>query len=238
MYMPPTLPPVGVARPGRDSILRREPGRLRGVQFSAQIVVNRTAHENEPSDAELVRQAQRGVPAAFAELVARYQDRVFNTCYRMCHNHADALDLTQTTFLKALEGLRRFQGRSAFYTWLFRIAINLTISHRRARQHPVCSLDGAGGDCDPPRAQPSARDTDASGPVEREERQRRVAWALAQLDDEFRAAVVLKDIEDLNYATIAEILDVPVGTVKSRIFRGRLLLRNLLRDERTAVGRA
>ncbi len=206
--------------------------------MSAQVVVNRSGYESEPSDMELVRQAQRGAPSAFAELVSRYQDRVFNTCYRMCHHHADALDLTQSTFLKALEGLRQFQGRSAFYTWLFRIAMNLTISHRRARQHPVHSLGAAADDCGPPSVQPAARETDVSEPVEREERHQRVAAALAQLDEEFRAAVVLKDIEGLDYAAIAEILDVPVGTVKSRIFRGRMSLRELLRDERTTVGRA
>ncbi len=199
--------------------------------------MNRSAHEHEPSDAELVRQAQRGAPAAFAALVSRYQDRVFNTCYRMCPNHADALDLTQTTFLKAMEGLRQFQGRSAFYTWLFRIAVNLTMSHRREQKRPVHTLD-AGGDGDPPREAQAARDTDVAEPVERAERRERVAAALAQLDAEFRAAVILKDIEDLDYATIAEILNVPVGTVKSRIFRGRMALRELLRDERTTVGRA
>lgn len=198
----------------------------------------RTAHEQEPTDGELIRQAQDGTPAAFTELVVRYQDRVFNTCYRMCHNHADALDLTQTTFLKALEGLPRFQSRSNFFTWLFRIAVNLTITHRRtAGRHTACALDEAQHSRSRGSAS-SAQDADVAAPAEQRELQQRVAAALARLDEDFRAAVVLKDIEDMDYSTIAEILDVPVGTVKSRIHRGRLMLRDLLREERSNVDRA
>ncbi len=197
--------------------------------------MNRNVHEQELSDAELVRRARAGVPAAFAELVSRYQDRVFNTCYRMCHNHADALDLTQSTFLRALEGLGRFQGRARFYTWLFRIAVNLVSSHRRAasrRTHH--SLDGE--QCTASPAGDHARCV--SGPAEQRELEGRVALALEQLDDEFRVAVVLKDIEGMDYAAIAEILEVPIGTVKSRVHRGRLTLRDLLADERTSVDQA
>jgi RNA polymerase sigma-70 factor (ECF subfamily) len=204
-----------------------------------QIAVNRPAQEQQPKDAELVRRAQRGAPTAFAELVSRYQDRVFNTCYRMCQNHADALDLTQSTFLRALEGLGQFRGRASFYTWLFRIAVNLTRSHRRSEaRRATRPLDGPSGDGH--RSDPGAagRDCPVSGPAEQRELQERVEWALGQLDDEYRAAVVLKDIEDLDYASIAEILEVPVGTVKSRIHRGRLVLRKLLRDERAPVDQA
>jgi len=198
--------------------------------------VNRLAPEHERTDAELVQRAQQGAPAAFAELVSRYQDRVFNTCYRMCHNEADALDLTQGTFLRALEGLPGFRHGSGFYTWLFRIAINLTLSHRRTRsRRSTASLAGRGDD-EPARDVPAPPSQSAvSAPAEQRELQERVAWALAQLDEEFRAAVVLKDIEDMDYAQIADVLGIPVGTVKSRIHRGRLLLRELLRDERTAV---
>ena len=194
--------------------------------------------EHEPSDAELVRQAQTGSSAAFAALVARYQERVFNTCYRMCHNEADALDLAQSTFLRALESLSSFRREANFYTWLFRIAINLVLSQRRTRQRrPTASL----GAVDNPGIEaqtPDRRELDGATAAERHELHARVAWALEQLDDEFRAAVVLKDVEDMDYAAIAEVLAVPVGTVKSRIHRGRLMLRDLLRDERKFLDRA
>jgi RNA polymerase sigma-70 factor (ECF subfamily) len=196
--------------------------------------VTHSTRQREPSDAELVRQAQRGASTAFAELVARYQDRVFNTCYRMCHNHADALDLAQATFLKALEHLPRFRARASFYTWLFRIAVNEVMSHRRAQgRRTPASLDELR---DRGRTPAEQRAADGAATAEQRELQDRVAWALEQLDDEFRVAVVLKDIEDMDYAAIADVLEIPVGTVKSRIHRGRLLLRELLRAERIHVG--
>lgn len=200
--------------------------------------MSRPAHEHDLPDADLVLRAQRGVPAAFGELVSRYQDRVFNTCYRMCHNHADALDLTQSTFLRALESLPGFRGQANFYTWLFRIAMNLTISFRRAkRRRSHVSLDRAEEDGPAPPTPAAERDGNVSQPAEQRELHARIEWALAQLENDFRAAVVLKDIEDMDYASIAEVLDVPVGTVKSRIHRGRTLLRELLRDERMRVDR-
>lgn len=200
--------------------------------------MNRSVYEHDPSDAELVRRAQRGAPAAFAELVSRYQDRVFNTCYRMCHNDADALDLTQSTFLRALEALGQYEGRSSFYTWLFRIAVNLTMSHRRSRQRrPTVSLDAARGDghADVPFG---AQEDQVAATSEQRELKERIEQAMEQLEDDYRAAVVLKDIEDLDYASIAEILDVPVGTVKSRIHRGRMMLRELLQEEGKSIDAA
>ena len=185
-------------------------------------------------DGELVRQAQRGAAEAFAELVARYQDRVYNTCYRLCHNHDDALDLTQTTFVKALENLPRFEARAEFYTWLFRIATNLALSERRSRRRrPSVPLDNP--DSHGRLHEPSERHNVAER-IEQKEMHQRVEEALERLEPEFRVAVVLKDIEGLDYATIATILEVPLGTVKSRIHRGRLMLREMLTQERTELG--
>lgn len=200
--------------------------------------MKRPAHQPKPDDADLVIRAQRGDPAAFEELVAEYQDRVYNTCYRMCHNHADALDLTQSAFLKAFEALPRFQARAGFFTWLFRIAVNLTLSHRRAQsRRPNLSLrhfeDDDGRMYEPP-ADPDASDPTRS--VEQTEMVQRLEAALEQLDQEFRAAVVLRDVEGLDYAAIAEVLEVPVGTVKSRIHRGRLMLRELLEQQEPQLG--
>jgi RNA polymerase sigma-70 factor (ECF subfamily) len=211
------------------------PGVAFGVQEDRQVVVNRAAPESDPSDAELVRQARRGDSAAFGALVTRYQDRVHNLCYRMCHNEADALDLSQSTFLKALDGLGRFRAESSFYTWLFRIAVNVTLSHRRAhRRRRTFSLDTGSDDANP-GPQLAARQDDVAERAMTGETHAQVVRAIERLDEEFRIAVILKDVEDLGYAAISEILSVPVGTVKSRIHRGRLMLRELLTEERKPV---
>lgn len=191
------------------------------------------------SDGELVSRARAGVAPAFAELVCRYQDRIYNVCYRMTSHHADALDLTQATFLKALESLTQFEGRATFFTWLFRIAFNFALTHRRTqRRRATTSVDVSAMDI----ARPSlrlVRGDDESSPstrVEIEEEHARVMRALSELEDDFRSAVILKDVEDLDYATIAEILEVPIGTVKSRIHRGRSVLREKLLDARKHLG--
>jgi RNA polymerase sigma-70 factor (ECF subfamily) len=149
----------------------------------------------------------------------------------MCRNDADALDLTQSAFLRALEALHTFKEKASFYTWIFRIAVNLTISQGRRRKHaPRISLDRAAGE-DTPAVQLPGNEPAAANGAEQGELRERLADALDRLDADFRIAVVLKDIEELDYATIAEILDVPVGTVKSRIHRGRMMLRELLEGE-------
>jgi len=186
-------------------------------------------------DAALLEQCRRGDVRVFGSLVAKYQDRVFNVICRICPNPADAEELAQETFLKALEGLKTFRGQSRFYTWLFRIAVNTALSHqRRAGRihfHPLSQADGMG--------QPGAGD--AAGGLGRRSRNprpdqaaitrehhRHVLAALAELEDEFRVVVVLRDIEDMDYKQIGRVLDLPAGTVKSRLHRGRLLLREKL----------
>jgi len=188
-------------------------------------------------DAALVSAAQAGDASAFAALVSRYEDRVFNTCYRMCHHHADALDLTQTAFLKAFEALPNFKSDSRFYTWIYRIAVNLTISKRRAaRSRAALSLDRRRPDGRRIEVRDRRRDSAPERNTQRRELRGRLQNALQALDEEFRAAVVLKDIEGFDYAAIAEILEVPPGTVKSRIHRGRMMLRKLLRKEESPRG--
>jgi len=152
---------------------------------------------------------------------------VYNSGYRLCRHEADALDLTQATLLKAWEGLPRFDARSGLFTWLYRIAVNVALSHRRRRRPPL-SLDAPGDNGRMREPAANAAETDVSRTVEQDELHARLAAALAELDDEYRAAVVLRDVEGLNYATIGEILEVPEGTVKSRIYRGRMLLRERL----------
>lgn len=199
--------------------------------------MNRNARDIGPIDAELVKRAQRGDASAFGTLVSRYQDRIYNACYRMCRNPDDALEIAQTAYLRAWEAIPRFKGRSNFYTWLFRIVVNLVISERRQRQRrPTLTLHSPeDGQIDLPANDDDSQDP--SLPLVREETRQRLAAALQRLDDEFRVPVVLKDIENMDYAGIARILGVPVGTVKSRIHRGRLMLRAIISEQEQPRGR-
>ncbi|MCA9243372.1 MAG: sigma-70 family RNA polymerase sigma factor [Phycisphaerales bacterium] len=180
-------------------------------------------------DADLVRRAQQGDNAAFEALALRYQDRLYNLCYRMLGNDADAQDVTQAALIKAYQALGRFEARAGFYTWMYRITMNLAISTRRSRRRPMLTLHRP--DPDQPDCEPAAEGTDVSRSAETSELHAKLTAALERLDDDFRAAVVLKDVEELDYATIGEILGVPVGTVKSRIHRGRMMLRAMLEGD-------
>jgi len=191
-------------------------------------------------DAALVERVRLGDMNAFARLVSRYQDRLVNTCWRISGHREDAQDLTQEAFLRALESIDSFRHKAGFYTWLFRIAVNLAISHRRKNARAVkLSLhggDGQWGD-DHQAAQLVGRVTsDSSDPVKRlttRETRRRVAEAIEELDDDYRTVIVLRNIEGFDYQQMAGILDVPVGTVKSRLHRARQMLRDRLGPEAT-----
>lgn len=188
----------------------------------------------ECDDAALIEQCRLGNTAAYGDLVAKYQDRVFNVCWRMCGNRADAEDLTQETFVKALSSIQRFAGRSGFYTWIFRIAVNLAISARRkGKRRMTLSLDAAAADPSGDRASSLAeRIASREDPPDRHESDRErheiVTAALASLDQEQRSIVILRDLEGFGYDEIAEMIDVPIGTVKSRLHRARLALRDKL----------
>jgi len=180
------------------------------------------------NDASLVRQVQSGRVEAFGGLILRYQDRVHNTCRRICRHDEDAQDMTQEVFLKAFEAIGRFEGKSSFYTWLFRIAVNVSLSHRKkARLRLVRSLDDDGeGDHNAASTWlPDQRETQPAVSAERREACDLMAAALRAIDDQHRAVIVLRDIEACDYRQISEILDIPVGTVKSRVFRARVALR-------------
>jgi len=191
-------------------------------------------------DAELVEQCRGGDSAAFGRLVVKYQDRVFNTCWRLCGNRADAEDLTQEAFVRALQSIDGFGGRSKFYTWVFRIAVNLAISVRRKKKRAACySLDqgregihGPAGSGNGTSASPANRLATPGGTPQEQasdrEREAIVMEALAGLEEEHRAVVILRDLESFGYEEIAEILGVPTGTVKSRLHRARLALREKL----------
>lgn len=188
-----------------------------------------------PGDDELLRRCKDGQRDAFGMLVKRYQDRLFNTILRLCGNRDDAEELSQETFVKALENLNSFRQASQFYTWLFRIAVNLTITRRRRESRiRVGRLETRRADGEQAyryeeiiadHRQHNPHDAVVSADINR-----RIEQALMKLDDEFRTVVVLCDIEHMDYAEISRVLDVPIGTVKSRIYRARKLLRDELSD--------
>jgi RNA polymerase sigma-70 factor (ECF subfamily) len=183
-------------------------------------------------DAQLVVEVQNGHPEAYGTLVERYQDRVFNACWRIVGNLEDARDLTQDAFLKGFEGLAGFRGESGFYTWIFRVAVNLALSHRRSsRTRRTISLDQTGG-AEGTQAEALSQRMRDEGHRRREELadgvalRGKVVEALQTLDADHRAVLVLRDIEGFDYRRIAEILGIAIGTVKSRLFRARMAVRD------------
>lgn len=184
------------------------------------------------SDLALVQQCQAGDPAALEHLIIKYKDRLYNVILKICRNPDDAAELTQDAFVKILENLGRFQQRSSFYTWSFRIAVNLTLNFcRRRQQLQVDSLD-AQTDPDTESAKAALRSylADSSVPdpaavVQTKEHVDLIIRAINKLSTEHRAIVVLRDIEAMDYAQIAQIMDVELGTVKSRLARARANLR-------------
>ena len=190
---------------------------------------------NEPkaiafADDVLVDRARRGDMQAFGLLVAKYQDRLFNTVYRMCPSRADAEELTQEALVKAMEKLWQFGRQSQFYTWLYRIAVNLVISHRRRASRIRWQSLGEDHSSDQAAKLAGRRVESPEAAAMTAELNRRLEQALERLDDEFRTLVVLRDVEDMTYEQIAQVLEVPVGTVKSRLHRARCALREELGD--------
>ncbi|MBX3442985.1 MAG: sigma-70 family RNA polymerase sigma factor [Planctomyces sp.] len=177
------------------------------------------------SDQALIDRCLAGETEAFGELVQKHQDRLFGTLAHLLGSVHDAADVAQDAFVLAYRNLSKFRGQSAFYSWLFRIAYNAAVNHRRrTRKHP--SLDG--------REQPGFEPvdgrtaTDPGSGMQSDERVRLVRSALDELAEEYRNALVLKEIEGLAYEEIASVMDCPVGTVRSRIHRARHDLREKL----------
>ena len=180
-------------------------------------------------DKRLIAETLKGRSAAFGELIVRYQDRLFNAVIRVVDNHDDALDIVQDSFVNAFQGLTSFKGDSEFYTWLYRIAFNASVSQARRRKPLVPLQTGPDGSIigEPIDTSEVAR-PDAA--LERSEEEETLQNALNRLSSEHRSILVLKDIDGMKYEEIAEVLQVPIGTVRSRIHRARLELRDLLTE--------
>jgi RNA polymerase sigma-70 factor, ECF subfamily len=173
----------------------------------------------DPSDEELVRRHLSGDRAAFGTLVERHQGRVYNLAYRMLGRPEDAADAAQDVFVICFRKLGGFRGRSAFTTWLHRVAINVCHDALRRRGRELVTDQG---EVEPPPGPDHADASAAAVDVHR---------ALQRVPEEFRAVLVLHDVEGVPYEAIAEALGAPIGTVKSRLHRGRVALARELRGE-------
>lgn len=206
--------------------------------MTTEAVTTTTAGPIGGTDRELVERHLHGDRGAFDELYRRTVDRVFGLALRLSGDREDAAELTQEVYVRVFRHLERFRGQSSLETWIYRVTLNHCRSRLGRRRLPFLPLFGRS---DEGREAPAVEPVDpARGPEERataEETRRRVTAALGELALPFREAVVLRDLEGLDYAEIAELLAVPIGTVRSRIARGRDQLRQVL--ERSAhAGRA
>jgi RNA polymerase sigma-70 factor (ECF subfamily) len=177
-------------------------------------------------DVQLIEETLAGHSKAFGRLVQKYQDRLYNTLVHVAGNAEDARDAVQDAFVQAFVKLDTFQGNSAFYTWLYRIGMNVAASARR-RKRPAQSVEHnreTGGE------EPIDDCPEPGEAMDQDERRRQVREAIARLPDEYREVIVLREIDGCCYETIAEILELPVGTVRSRLHRGRLQLRDMLKE--------
>ena len=184
-------------------------------------------------DAALVRAAQDGDRDALDQLFRRHYDRVFGVCRRITGNEADAADAAQEAMIAMVRSLARFDGRSSFGTWAYRIATNASLDElRRRRRRPlVAGRDHGhshGNDHGGEHDRHEHADPTAGERIDQLGDRQQIDTALAALPEDFRVPVVLRDVADLDYAEIAAILGVPVGTVKSRIARGRGMLANTI----------
>jgi RNA polymerase sigma-70 factor (ECF subfamily) len=193
-----------------------------------------TPAQADVSELDLVKQCQAGQTEAFDQLVTRYRTRVFSMIYNMVHNEQDAWDLAQDSFVKAWKSIKRFRGRSSFYTWIYRIVMNVTIDWLRKKQ-----IKGVGAEFNDAiqlrEIDPASKTVPKSDPLphermERGEIRQKIDNAIAQLSPEHRAVILMKETEEMQYHEIAEALGCSIGTVMSRLFYARKKLQNLLRD--------
>jgi RNA polymerase sigma-70 factor, ECF subfamily len=186
------------------------------------------------SDAECVRRVQRGEAGAFETLVRRHEKTIFNLIYRMLGDTEEAAEVSQEVFLSAFRAAGQFRGDANFSTWLYRIAINHASTRRKtlnSRQRKVVPIDSADSLHDP--------DPGPLELLEKQEIREKVQFALNQLEPDDAAVILLRDLQDVSYNEVAHVLEIPVGTVKSRLHRARQALKSRLQSyfcaERKAV---
>ena len=192
-----------------------------------------TLAQSDVSELDLVKRCQAGDTEAFDELVTRYRTRIFGMIYNMVHSEQDAWDLAQDSFVKAWKSIKRFRGHSSFYTWIYRIVMNVTIDWLRKKQVKGGSeFDDAIQlkEVDPASKTVPKENALPYETMERSEIRAQIDNAIAQLSPEHRAVILMKEIEEMQYHEIAETLGCSIGTVMSRLFYARKKLQNLLKD--------
>jgi RNA polymerase sigma-70 factor (ECF subfamily) len=191
-------------------------------------------------EAALVRELQAGSEDAFAYLLALYRSPIYNMVYHITGDDADAADVLQNVFVKVVRGIKQFHGASSLKTWIYRITVHEALNCRRGwfrrRRREVFSLDDERHEHAKAAAETRPQSETPYEWVEQNERQEMVARALGSLSEPYRTVVVLREIESLSYEEITEVLGVAEGTVKSRLKRGRELLKRKLTGCRALQG--
>jgi RNA polymerase sigma-70 factor (ECF subfamily) len=199
--------------------------------------VARNKEDSRPSDEELVRAYLEGDDSAFEELVNRYENTIMNMAYRLLGNRSDAADVCQEVFVLLLRKLGSFRGEAKFSTWLYRVSLNACHDHaRRLRRH--VSLSESPGE-DLPEMEQRLADEGLDSPelsLEKAEVRNMVQEAITRLPHKFKEVIYLHDISGYNYKEVAEILDISLGTVKSRLNRARNRLAEELRESQEQMG--
>ena len=214
-------------RVSRIPLLAKKGSAAKGIQGATRSVPNAgvggvKSMSDRQIDQLLVDRVNAGEKHAFDLLVVKYQQRLINLIMRYVHDHSEAMDVAQESFIKAYRALPKFRGDSAFYTWLYRIAINTAKNHMvAARRRPLAYSEDID---DPERYEwhSSLQDKDSpEAQVLGEELRETVETAISSLTDDLRTAIMLRELDGLSYDEIAQAMDCPVGTVRSRIFRAR-----------------
>jgi RNA polymerase sigma-70 factor (ECF subfamily) len=187
------------------------------------------------ADAILIERCRQGDSAAMERLIIKYQNRIYNVILKICTNPDDAAELTQETFVKIIQSINTFESKSSFYTWAFRIAVNLTLNYcQRNARFALKSLDSGDFEHSERESQVLRQFlSDDSSPdpamaAQSKELCEIAVKSLMELDDEQRIVIVLRDIEGMNYNQIAEVLQIKLGTVRSRLSRARSKLREIM----------
>ncbi|PIP16719.1 MAG: hypothetical protein COX46_00485 [bacterium (Candidatus Ratteibacteria) CG23_combo_of_CG06-09_8_20_14_all_48_7] len=183
------------------------------------------------SDEELMRQLQNGQKETFDEIVLRYKDRLVNFIYRFSGNKKDSEDIAIETFLRVYQNSGSYDSSRPFSSWFYKIAMNLTLNRiREIKSHPTISLSEEIKEGMPVEQVIAVAEESPQESLLRNERAARVKKAISGLPEHLRSVIIMREYQDMDYETIASVLDCPIGTVRSRLSRARELLKKTLKD--------